>query len=46
MPKAATISVSVDAGANPTSELSKGPWWDVEDEYYIDDDLYLIPPLE
>jgi hypothetical protein len=45
-PEAAAVSVSVDAGADPSSELSKGPWWDVEDECYIDDDLRLIPLLE
>jgi hypothetical protein len=35
-PEAAAVSVSVDAGADPTSELSKGPWWDVEDECYVE----------
>ena len=37
------VSVSVDAGADPASGLSKGPWWDAEDECYVDDDFYLIP---
>jgi hypothetical protein len=46
VPEATAVSVSVDAGANPASEPSKGPWWDVEDECYIDDDLRPIPPLE
>ena len=46
VPKAATVPVSVDAGANPPSKLSKGLWWVVEDEYYFNDDLYPIPPLE
>lgn len=45
-PQAAAVSVSVDAGADPASELSKGPWWDIEDECYVDDDLRPIPPLE
>ena len=25
-PQAATVSVSVDAGADPASKLNKGPW--------------------
>jgi len=45
-PEAAAVSVSVDAGADPASKLSKGPWWDVEDGCYIDDDFRPIPPLE
>jgi hypothetical protein len=45
-PEAAVVSVSVDAGADTHSQLSNGPWWDVEDEYYIDDDLRLIPLLQ
>jgi len=40
------VSVSVDAGADPASGLSDGPWWDVEDERYVDDDFRPIPPLE
>jgi hypothetical protein len=40
------VAVSVDAGADPASELSKGPWWDVEDGCYVDDDFRPIPPLE
>jgi len=44
--EAAVIFISVDAGADPPSELSKGPWWDVEDECYINDDLRPIPLLE
>ena len=45
-PHAAAVSVSVNASADPAFKLSKGPWWDVEDEYYVDDDLRPIPPLE
>jgi hypothetical protein len=41
-----SVTISVDAGTNPASELSEGPWWDVENECYVDDDFYLIPPLE
>jgi hypothetical protein len=44
--KAAVVSVSVDAGADSLSELSNGPWWDVEDECYVDDDLRPIPLLQ
>ncbi|KAH8772392.1 hypothetical protein BGZ57DRAFT_984516 [Hyaloscypha finlandica] len=40
------VAVSIDAGADPASELSKKPWWDAEDECYVDDDLHPIPPLE
>jgi hypothetical protein len=40
------VFVSVDAGADPASELSKGPWWDVEDGCYVDDDFRPIPLLE
>jgi hypothetical protein len=42
----AAVSVSVDAGAEPASELSKELWWDVEDKCYVDDDPRPIPPLE
>jgi hypothetical protein len=44
-PEAAAVSALVDAGAELPSELSKGPWYDVEDECYVDDDLCPIPPL-
>lgn len=46
VPEATALSVSVDAGVNPPSEVRKGRWWDVEDECYINDDLRPIPPLE
>jgi hypothetical protein len=45
-PEAAAVSASVDTGADPASELSKGPWYDGEDKCYIDNDLHLIPLLE
>jgi hypothetical protein len=48
--KAAAICA---AGADPAFEPTKatdppghGPWWDVEDDCFIDDDLCLYPPLE
>jgi hypothetical protein len=41
-----SVTVSVDAGTDPASELSEGLWWDVEDKYYVDDDFHPIPPLE
>jgi hypothetical protein len=40
------VALSVDAGADPASELSKEPWWDAEDECYVNDDLCPIPLLE
>jgi hypothetical protein len=46
VPQAAAVSVSVDAGADLASKLSKGPWWDVKDEYYVDDEIHPIPPLK
>jgi hypothetical protein len=46
VPQVAAVSVSVDAGADLASKLSKGTWWDAEDECYVDDDLHPIPPLE
>jgi hypothetical protein len=46
VPEAAAVSVSVDAGTDPASELSEGRWWDVEDECYVGDDLRPIPPFE
>lgn len=45
-PEAAVVPASVDAGAGPASELSQGPWWDVEDECYVDDNLRPFSPLE
>jgi hypothetical protein len=45
-PVPAAVFVSADAGTDPASELSKGPWWDVEDECHVDDDLRPISLLE
>jgi hypothetical protein len=44
--KAIAIIISVDVNVNPASKPSKRPWWNIEDEYYINDNLRLIPPLE
>jgi len=43
--EAAAVSVSVDVGADHPSELSTGPWWDIEDECYVGDDGRPILPL-
>jgi hypothetical protein len=45
-PQATAISISVDASADPASELSQGLWWDAEDECYVNDGLCPILPLE
>jgi hypothetical protein len=45
-PAPQAAAVSVDASTDPAPKLSEGPWWDVEDECYVDDDFCPIPPLE
>jgi hypothetical protein len=44
--EAAVVSVSVDAHADPPFELSKEPWYDIEDQCFVGEDLRPIPPLE
>lgn len=52
-PEAAAVSSTVDAGADSAFEPSKPTdpsdyklWYDVEDERFVDKDLFPIPPLE
>jgi hypothetical protein len=46
MLKAATVFVSLGANTNSAYKLGKGQCYNSEDKCYIDDDLYLNPPLE
>jgi hypothetical protein len=52
-PKTTAVSASVNTSTNPAFNLSKlvyplshKTWWDIEDNYYINGDLRLIPPLK
>ena len=51
--EAVAVSASVDAGANPAFELSKPndpssheAWCDVEDNFFVDENLCAFPPLK
>jgi hypothetical protein len=44
--EAAAIFILVDANADPPSGPSKKPWYDIEDECFLEEDLHPVPPLE